>query len=251
MILLETKNLTKRYPNFILNEVSLSLESGKILGLVGKNGAGKSTFIKCLLHLVRPDDGTITMFGKDFLKNETESKSKLGVVLGGIDCYLNETLNALTETTRRFYPEWNDRRYRNYLNMFDLDPSKKVKELSSGMRVKYLIALALSHNAKLFIFDEPTSGLDPVSRNDLLVLFRELVKDGTRSVLFSTHITSDLEKCADEIAYLHDGNLIANTLKSDFSTAFPHLLKDGETELPIEEIMIRTERSNYDFTACL
>lgn len=251
MILLETKNLTKRYPNFLLNEVSLALESGKILGLVGKNGAGKSTFLKCLLSLVKPNDGTITMFGKDFKKNETELKSKLGVVLGGIDCYLNETLNALTETTKRFYPEWNDRRYQNYLDMFDLDPSKKVKELSSGMRVKYLIALALSHNAQLFLFDEPTSGLDPVSRNDLLVLFRELVKDGTRSVLFSTHITSDLEKCADDIAYLHNGNLIANTSKSEFPKAFPHLLTDGEAELSIEEIMIRTERSNYDFTTAL
>lgn len=139
------------------------------------------------------------ILGRDFRREETACKQEMGIVLGGIDFYMYKKLAAITDVTRRFYPQWDEEAYRRYCRLFDLDESKRVNQLSSGMRVKYLIALALSHQARLLILDEPTSGLDPVARDELLALFRRVVKNGERSVLFSTHITSDLDSCADDI----------------------------------------------------
>ena len=142
--------------------------------------------------------------------------------------------------TRRFYPNWEDEKYRHYLSLFGLDETKRVRELSDGMRVKYLIALALSHQAKLLILDEPTSGLDPVSRDELTELFRAIVADGSRSILFSTHITSDLEKCADHITFIKDGEIFYTGAKADFLTEYAHL---GTT---LEEIIVAAERRPLD-----
>jgi ABC-2 type transport system ATP-binding protein len=247
MAVLSVKGLTKRYDNFTLDGVSFTLQPGRIMGLIGKNGAGKTTTLKSILNLVRADGGTVEMFGRDFLQNEQQCKQELGVVLGGIDFYSHKRLSSITEVTRRFYTNWDEQAYQKYLDMFELVPSKKVKELSSGMKVKYMLALALSHNAKLFILDEPTSGLDPVSRDDLLVRFRELVRDGERSILYSTHITSDLEKCADDITYIKDGKLVKSADKGTFIESFQYLRESGEDRpLSLEEIMIRTERRGYD-----
>lgn len=243
---LTVEGLTKRYPRFTLDGVTLALEQGRIMGLIGKNGAGKSTLLKSLLHLVSPDGGTITLLGRPFPDRELESKQELGVVLGGIDFYRNKRLDAITAVTRRFYRNWDEEACRRYMEEFELDGRKRVQELSAGMRVKYLVALALSHGAKLFLFDEPTSGLDPVSRDELLELFRALVADGERSILFSTHITSDLDKCADDIAYLHDGRLLACREKGEFIRAFQHLrTPEDRGELSLEEIMVRTERRTF------
>ena len=247
MTVLSVAGLTKRYPNFILEDVSFSLAPGRIMGLIGKNGAGKTTTLKSILNLVNPDSGHVEMFGMDFRAQEESCKQKIGVVLGGIDFYRHKKLADITKVTKRFYTDWDERAYQRYLEMFSLDPTKRVKELSSGMKVKYMIALALSHNAKLLIFDEPTSGLDPVSRDDLLTLFRQLVKDGQRSILYSTHITSDLEKCADDITYIKDGRLLRSAEKAAFIESFQYLKNPGESkELSLEEIMIRTERSSCD-----
>lgn len=247
MDVLAVKDLTKRYPNFTLQNITFSLKPGRIMGLIGKNGAGKSTTLKSILNLVHPDAGTIQMFGKDFKQNEESCKQDIGVVLGGIDFYHHKKLADIAAVTKRFYQNWDDAAYQKYLKLFELDPQKKIKALSAGMKVKFMIALALSHHAKLFIFDEPTSGLDPVSRDDLLELFRELVKDGKRSILFSTHITSDLEKCADDITYIKDGKLLRSDEKSAFIKSFQHLREPGETkELTLEDIMVRTERRRYD-----
>lgn len=247
MNVLAVNGLTKRYPNFTLENVTFSLQNGRIMGLIGKNGAGKSTTLKSILNLVRPDEGKIEMFGVDFRKNEERCKQDVGVVLGGVDFYHQKKLSQITEVTKRFYKNWDESQYERYLNTFSLDPDKKVKELSTGMKVKFMIALALSHDAKLLIFDEPTSGLDPVSRDDLLTLFKQLVADGKRSILFSTHITSDLEKCADDITYIKDGKLLRSAEKSAFIRSFQHLKERGETaELTLEEIMIRMEKRNYD-----
>lgn len=247
MNVLSVHGLEKHYKNFLLKDVTFSLKQGRIMGLIGKNGAGKTTTLKSILNLVRPDGGTIEMFGMDFRKNEEICKQDIGVVLGGIDFYKHKRLSDITDVTKRFCKNWDDVAYERYLETFSLDPQKRVKELSSGMKVKYMVALALSHNARLLIFDEPTSGLDPVSRDDLLGLFRQLVKNGERSILFSTHITSDLEKCADDITYIKDGRLLVSAEKYEFIKSFQHLKKPGETaELTLEEIMIRTERSSYD-----
>lgn len=244
MKLLEIKGLTKRYPRFTLKNITFSLEQGRIMGLIGKNGAGKSTTLKAMLHMVCPDSGTIRMFGRDFCREEEACKQEMGVVLGSIPFYQTKKLQTITQVTKRFYPQWDDAAYQNYLSLFELDEQKTVKQLSEGMKVKYLIALALSHNARLLLLDEPTSGLDPVAREEVLELFRQLVKDGQRSILFSTHITSDLDKCADDITYIKSGELIASADKASFVEAFQSLKMPGENSLTLEEIMVRNERGN-------
>jgi len=247
MNMLTVQGLTKQYPQFTLQDISFSVAQGRIMGLIGKNGAGKSTTLKSLLHMVCPDKGSIQMSGRDFLAQEEACKQEIGVVLGGIDFYQYKKLADITAVTRRFYPNWDNAAYQKYMQMFELEPQKKLKQLSNGMRVKYLIALALSHNARLLILDEPTSGLDPVAREDLLELFQQLVKSGERSILFSTHITSDLDKCADDITYIKNGKILASAEKKAFIQSFQHLKKPGETGfLTLEEIMIRTERVSYD-----
>lgn len=243
---LTVEGLTKTYPSFTLDHVSFSLEQGRIMGLIGRNGAGKSTTLKSILNLVSPDSGRIELLGMPFPGRETDCKQKTGVVLGGIDFFQHKRLEAITAVTRRFYRGWDQGAYERYLREFDLDPRKRVKELSAGMRVKYLIALALSHGAELFLFDEPTSGLDPVSRDELLELFRALVKDGTRSILFSTHITSDLEKCADDITYIKDGKVLASGSKGAFLQSFQYLRTTEDAgPLTLEDIMVRMERREF------
>ena len=247
MNVLTVQGLRKKYSSFILEDVGFSLSEGKIMGLIGKNGAGKSTTLKSILNLVSPDNGKVEIFGKDFQKNEQVCKQEIGVVLGEIDFYKNKKIEDITRVTKRFYDKWDETAYEKYLVTFELNPKKKISQLSSGMRVKYMIALALSHHARLLIFDEPTSGLDPVSRDEILRLFSQIVKNGKRSILFSTHITSDLEKCADIITYNKGGKLLRSEEKEAFARSFENLKEPGETgTLSLEEIMIRTERGNYD-----
>jgi ABC-2 type transport system ATP-binding protein len=220
MEILSVQNLSKKYEKFTLKDVSFSLEEGYIMGFIGRNGAGKTTTLKAMLGLVHPDGGTVTVLGENFAENEFACKQKIGFVLGGVDYYPKKKLKTITGVTKRFYPDWDDREYERCLKRFDLDPEKKVDELSAGMRVKYSLALALSHHARLLILDEPTSGLDPVSRDDLLELFQEIIEDGEHSILFSTHITSDLEKCADFITYIKNGELIARSDKDSFLDSY-------------------------------
>ena len=250
--LLEVRSLFKHYPGFSLEDVQFSLAPGRIMGLIGKNGAGKSTTLKAILNMVSPERGSVTMFGQDFYRNEKTCKARVGVVFGGIDFYPLQKLSAITAVTRRFYPDWDQAQYRRYLRQFDLEESKRFKALSNGMQVKYLLALALSHHAQLLILDEPTSGLDPVSREELLHLFRQLVRRENCAILFSTHITSDLDKCADDITYLHRGRVLASADRETFLRSFEHLKTPGETvPLSLEEIMLRTERRAWDEDAAL
>lgn len=240
MNVLTVKGLCKSYPSFTLKEVSFALPQGTVMGFVGRNGAGKSTTLKSVLGLVHPDKGQVTFMEQDVAQNEQYMKENIGVVLGGIDFYAQKKIKTITDVTRRFYPNWEEEKYRHYLSLFGLDETKRVRELSDGMRVKYLIALALSHQAKLLILDEPTSGLDPVSRDELTELFRAIVADDSRSILFSTHITSDLEKCADHITFIKDGEIFYTGAKADFLTAYAHL---GTT---LEEIIVAAERRPLD-----
>ena len=240
MNVLTVKGLCKSYPSFTLKEVSFALPQGTVMGFIGRNGAGKSTTLKSILGLVHPDKGQVTFMEQDVAQNEQYMKENIGVVLGGIDFYAQKKIKTITDVTRRFYPNWEEEKYRHYLSLFGLDETKRVRELSDGMRVKYLIALALSHQAKLLILDEPTSGLDPVSRDELTELFRAIVADGSRSILFSTHITSDLEKCADHITFIKDGEIFFTGAKADFLTAYAHL---GTT---LEEIIVAAERRSLD-----
>ncbi len=240
MNVLTVKGLCKSYPSFTLKEVSFALPQGTVMGFIGRNGAGKSTTLKSILGLVHPDKGQVTFMEQDVAQNEQYMKENIGVVLGGIDFYAQKKIKTITDVTRRFYPNWEEEKYRHYLSLFGLDETKRVRELSDGMRVKYLIALALSHQAKLLILDEPTSGLDPVSRDELTELFRAIVADGSRSILFSTHITSDLEKCADHITFIKDGEIFFTGAKADFLAEYAHL---GTT---LEEIIVAAERRPLD-----
>ncbi|WP_035796696.1 ABC transporter ATP-binding protein [Clostridium akagii] len=219
-VVLSIQNSNKKYDKFALKNVSFSMNSGTIMGFIGRNGAGKTTTLKALLNYVHADSGTIKFFGEDFSDNEFLIKQKVGFVSGGVNYYPKKKLKTITEVTKRFYKKWDDGVYEAYLDRFHLDTEKNADELSEGMKVKYQLALALSHHAKLLIFDEPTSGLDPVSRDDLLDLFITLVEEEQVSILFSTHITTDLEKCASDITYIKNGEIIASTDKKSFLDAY-------------------------------
>lgn len=215
-----------------------------------KNGAGKSTTLKSILNIVQPQSGIVSILGKDFYQNEKECKQEIGVVFGGIDFYPLKKLSTITAVTSRFYKDWDQNRYTEYLRQFSLDESKQFRTLSNGMKVKYLLALALSHHAKLYLLDEPTSGLDPVSRDEILHLFTRIVKDGKRSILFSTHITSDLDRCADDITYIQNGKVLQSADKDTFLRSFDRLKTPEDSKpLTLEEIMLRTEGRNSDETA--
>ena len=237
---LEVRKLRKVYPAFTLQDVSFTVPAGSVTGLVGRNGAGKSTTLKSLLGLVHPDGGEVRFCGMDTAENEKAFKEEIGVVLGGIDFYPKKKLKTITAVTKKFYVNWDEEAYRRYMALFALDEQKRVDQLSNGMRVKYLIALALSHHAKLLILDEPTSGLDPVSRDELVQLFKALVADGQRSVLFSTHITSDLEKCADAIVYIKEGKVYQAAPMQEFMST------NADKGATLEDIIVAIERRAWD-----
>ena len=252
MEILSVQGLHKKYPKFELKDVSFSLEQGYIMGFIGRNGAGKTTTLKSILNLVHADSGKVSVLGQDFTQNELALKQKIGFMLGGIFYYPKSRLKTITNVVKRFYTEWDDAAYEGYLKRFELDPSKKVDELSTGMKVKYALALALSHHEKLLILDEPTSGLDPVSRDDLLELFQEIIEEGDKSILFSTQITSDLEKCADYITYIKDGRVIASSEKDDFTGSYK--IVGGKPEQLTEAISVKLigyKKHQFGFTGLI
>lgn len=251
MNLLEVRKLRKQYPGFLLNDVSFSLEPGYIMGFIGRNGAGKTTTMKSMLGLTAPDGGSVIVDGMEYSANEKAIKQRIGFVMGEFNCYLGYKLKTITKVTKRFYDEWDEKAYRDLLTRFDLDENKRVRELSAGMRVKYALALALSHNAKLLILDEPTSGLDPISRDDLLDVFRGIIEDGSRSILFSTHIISDLEKCADLITYIKKGEIFASCELESFRASYL-LVSGGSEELEaVKDNLIGFKKNAFGFTGLI
>ena len=235
MGIVEVSGLCKTYPAFRLKEVSFSLEGGQIVGFIGRNGAGKSTTIKSMLNLIHPDSGEITFFGLPLRENEAEIKQRIGYSTGAVSWYPRKTIRQILEVTRSFYSSWDEKACRSCMELFRLDESKKPMELSEGMKVKFNLLLALSHRAEVLILDEPTSGLDPFSRDELLEGFETLKARGV-TILFSTHITSDLEKCADSIIYIHQGEIRAACSREAF------LQTCGRPEESLEEIFLRLER---------
>ena len=250
MALLEVEGLTKRYPGFTLDSVSFRLETGYIMGFIGRNGAGKTTTLKSMLGLVHADAGSVRIDGTEYREDEHLAKQKLGVAFGGVDYYPRARLSDIARVTRRFYEAWDETRYRALLQRFQLDEKKRVRELSQGMKVKFSLALALSHNAKLLLLDEPTSGLDPVSREELIELLQHIVEDGEHSILFSTHITSDLEKCADYITYIRGGRIAASTDLDSFKSEY-RLVRGTRAQLtePLVQKFIGARKNAFGFTA--
>ena len=247
--LLKVEGLTKVYPKFKLDGVSFELPSGYIMGFIGANGAGKSTTLKSIMNIVCPDDGTVEIFGKDMKTKETEIKQEIGFLMGAVNCYPLVKISKFLDVTKSFYDEWQDEECEKYLKKFDIDKEKRIKELSQGMKVKLGLAVALSHKAKLFILDEPTSGLDPVARDEILDILCDLVADGDKSVLFSTHITSDLEKCADYILFIKNGLIVANDTKDGLLDGYVILRGGADEAEKVADRAIGTKRNRYNFSA--
>ena len=244
MEILRLDGLCKQYPAFRLDNVSFSMEAGTIMGLIGRNGTGKTTTLKSMLHLVHPDAGKITICALDMDTDERAIRSRIGFVSGGASYYQRKRLRELTNVTKDFYPDWDSERYARLVRQFSLDESKRVCELSEGMKVKYQLAVAMSHKAELLILDEPTSGLDPVSRDELLDTFLTLCEQEGVSILFSTHITSDLEKCASHITMIKDGQILCSDTRDGFLARYRAQFGDGQMSL--EDILVRVERRSYD-----
>lgn len=223
---LEIKGLCKEYPAFKLDNVSFSVMSGSIVGFIGRNGAGKTTTLKSILNLVHPSAGEIRYFGLDLHEHEDAIKQRIGYAGGTVSWYKKKKIKDIVSVTSMFYDNWDNDMWREYCALFRLDENKTPEQLSEGMKVKLNIALALSHKAELLILDEPTSGLDPVSRDELLEIFLHLAHSGV-AVLFSTHITSDLEKCADSITYIRQGRIISSCTEKEFIGSYL-LLREPE-----------------------
>lgn len=213
--ILEIHNLSKDYGDFVLDRVSFSLPRGVIMGLIGENGAGKSTTINCILNEIQKDSGGILIFGRDHISDEIEIKSKLGVVFDENHFPDIFTPMEIGKYMSGIYPGWEWVTYREFLEKFELPKDKKIKDFSKGMKVKLAFAVALSHKAELLILDEATSGLDPIIRDDVLDMLIDFVQDESHSVLVSSHIISDLEKVADYITFLHKGKVIFSHEKND------------------------------------
>lgn len=207
--------LCKEYPKFALKDVSFHVEAGSIMGFIGRNGAGKTTTLKSLMNLVHPSSGEITFFGMSLKEHENQIKQRIGYATGGVHYYQKKKIKDIIDITKMFYENWDETMYTHYIEMFNLDENKKLVELSEGMKVKFNLTIALSHHADFLILDEPTSGLDPVSREELLEVFLAIAAQGV-TILFSTHITSDLDKCADAITYIQKGKIIASEGTEEF-----------------------------------
>ena len=218
--ILEVNGLVKRYPAFSLDNVSFSLPEGCVTGFIGANGAGKTTTIRSILNLAHKDAGTIKIFGLDAEEHEQEIKDRIGIVMDGSYFYNDLSMRDMKSIIAPAYSKWSDADYRSYMEKFELDPKQKISTLSSGMRMKYALVLALSHQAELLIMDEPTSGLDPLVRSQFLEIIKEYMKNGGKGVFFSTHITSDLDKIADVLILIDGGKIIFQQSKDELLDMF-------------------------------
>lgn len=235
---LEIENLSKTYPGFNLNNINLKIPKGTVMGLIGENGAGKSTTIKLILNELNRESGNIKVFGLDNIKDEQKIKSDIGVVLA--DSFLSEYFNAkdISKTMKQFYNNWDEKLYFNYLKEFNLPDNKQIKDFSTGMKMKLQIITALSHHPKFLILDEPTSGLDPIARNEILDIFRNFIEDDEHSIFISSHITSDLEHIADYITFISEGKIV-------FTNTCDELLESYGIAKCTKEEFESIEKSDY------
>ncbi len=227
---IEINKISKRWKGFQLDNISFTIPRGYICGLIGPNGAGKTTIIKLIMNLIRYDTGFIKVFGLDSRTHEAEIKSRIGFVYDQ-PCFCEDvSLKTIARSTAPLYKNWDQGKYEEYVKLFELPEKKRYSKLSKGMKMKFFIALALSHDADLLIMDEPTSGLDPVFRREFLGILSEILQDENKTVLFSSHITSDLERIADYVVFINNGKIVFDDSKDDI------LSKWGIVKGPLEEL---------------
>ncbi len=246
---IEIKGINKKYAQFELNNVSFSVPCGTVMGFIGENGAGKSTTIKAILGLMKPDSGEITVLGENSQDLSKELKEKIGVVFDGLT--FPNTLNAiqLDKVMTGIYRNWSSETFFKYLTRFELPTKKKFRTFSRGMEMRLSIAAALSHDPQLLVLDEPTSGLDPVMRSEILDIFLEFMQDESHSILLSSHITSDLDRIADYITFIHKGKVIFVEERNEMRDKY-RIIKCGEEQLALidkEDIIgMRKNRFNCE-----
>lgn len=209
------KNLTKKYNEFTLNNVSFTVPKGSIMGFVGENGAGKTTTIKAILDLIRMDEGEITVHGTSSVQLPKEIKAEIGVVFDGSNLHDNMNVGSINIVMKNIYPNWDEKKYGEYVEQFQLPKKKIIKEYSRGMKMKLSIAIALSHHSKLLILDEATSGLDPMVRDEILDIFLDFIQNEEHTIFLSSHIISDIEKIADYVTFIHKGKIVFSESKDN------------------------------------
>ncbi len=236
---IEIDHLTKHYPDFTLNDITLHIPSGSIVGVIGENGAGKSTLIRSMLGIIHCDAQHLQYFGQSFRENEKEIKEQIAVIFDHTHFNQKFTPKFIGSLMSRTYRNWNMETYQNYLSHFHIPPTKRLEKFSRGMKMKLEFAIAFSHDARLLILDEATSGLDPIVRDDVLSMIRTFTEEEDHTVLMSSHITSDLDKIADYIAYIHEGRLVfmksCEEIQEDHGVI--HAGKDLLTALNSEDVI--------------
>lgn len=246
----EFKNVEKTFKDFSVKHIDLQVKQGFVTGFIGGNGAGKSTTIKIMMNLLRPDAGEVKVFGLDYKTHEKEIKERIGFVYDGNVFFEGLNLKDIKRIVGPAYKRWDDALFYQYVEQFDLPLNKAIKTFSKGMQMKASLAIALSHHAELIIMDEPTAGLDPIFRRELLDLLQELMLDGSRTIFFSTHITTDLDRIADYIAFIRNGKLVFN--QSIHEVAENYALVKGTTDLldrDTEQAFLHIRRSSAGFEA--
>lgn len=246
----ELKNVTKKFKGFSVENIDLQVKQGFVTGFIGANGAGKSTTIKMMMNLLKPDAGEVKLFGLDYKTHEKAIKERIGFVYDGNVFFEGLNLKDIKRIVAPAYKHWDDKIFLKYIEQFELPLNKAIKTFSKGMQMKASLAIALSHHAELIIMDEPTAGLDPIFRRELLVLLQELMLDGNRTIFFSTHITTDLDRIADYIALIQRGQLVFN--KSIHEVAESYALVKGGMDLldrDTEKDFVHIHRASTGFEA--
>ncbi|XKH49832.1 ABC transporter ATP-binding protein [Chryseomicrobium palamuruense] len=247
---IQLNNVSKAYKDFSIDEMNLTIKQGYVTGLIGANGAGKSTTIKMMMNLIKPDAGEVKVFGQSYAEHEKAIKERIGFVYDSNVFFEGMNLQDIRRIVGPAYKKWSDNKFYEYVERFELPLKKSIRHFSKGMQMKASLAIALSHEAELIIMDEPTAGLDPVFRRELLDLLQDVMVDGNRTILFSTHITTDLERIADYIAFINDGRLVFN--KEAHAVPEKYALVKGSLDLldrDTEDAFIHVHKASTGFEA--
>lgn len=243
--MLRLENVSKKFDNFELKNISFHLEEGFIMGIIGPNGSGKTTLIKLIMSLLQADEGKIYFQGKDISENSKEFKENIGFVYDNLYFYENLKVKDFKNVVSSFYSKFDSDKFDNYLLRFKIDKNTKIKNLSKGQNIKLMLVNAISHDAKLLILDEPTSGLDPIFRKEIIEILQEELENGDKSVIISTHITQDLSRAADYITFINNGEIVFSQDKDTINEGYK-IIKGSKEELDrLDSVLINRKDTPY------